>query len=105
MRHRFRFRPAAQVAGLFLSFLVALPAAPAQAQIFEAEEFTLANGLQVVVVPNHLSSVVVQAVAYKAGAADGLPAKNGIAHFLEHLMFKGTQKLAPGQFSMEVDKR
>lgn len=105
MRHRFRFRPAAQVAGLFLSFLVALPAAPAQAQIFEAEEFTLANGLQVVVVPNHLSPVVVQAVAYKAGAADGLPAKNGIAHFLEHLMFKGTQKLAPGQFSMEVDKR
>ncbi len=57
------------------------------------------------VVPNHLSPVVVQAMVYKAGAADGLPGKNGIAHFLEHLMFKGTKTLAPGQFSREVDKR
>jgi zinc protease len=44
-------------------------------------------------------------VVYKAGAADGLPGKNGIAHFLEHLMFKGTKTLAQGQFSKEVDKR
>ncbi len=111
MAQQFRFRPAAQVAGLLFSALVlslapvAFVAGAARAQIFEAEEFTLANGLQVVVVPNHLAPVVVQAVAYKAGAADGLPAKNGIAHFLEHLMFKGTKTLAPGQFSQEVDKR
>lgn len=111
MKQRSRFRPAAQAAGLLLSALVLaatpapFPAREASAQFFEAEQFTLANGLQVVVVPNHLSPVVVQAVAYKAGAADGLPAKNGIAHFLEHLMFKGTQKLAPGQFSMDIDNR
>jgi zinc protease len=101
-------RPAARVAGLVFSGLLfsgLLFAAPAQADIFEAEEFTLANGLQVVVLPNHLTPVVVQAVVYKAGAADGLPGKNGIAHFLEHLMFKGTKTLAPGQLSKEIDKR
>ena len=97
--------PAAKAAGLFLgALLVALPAS-SRADIFEAHEFTLANGLDVVVVPNHLSPVVVQAVVYKAGAADGEPGKNGIAHFLEHLMFKGTKTLAQGQFSKEVDKR
>jgi zinc protease len=107
------FGPATQVAGLVFSrlhfsgliFAGLLFAAPAQADFFEAEEFTLANGLQVVVLPNHLTPVVVQAVVYKAGAADGLPGKNGIAHFLEHLMFKGTRKLAPGQLSREIDKR
>ena len=98
--------PAAKVAGLLLAAVLALAAPRAShADIFEAHEFTLPNGLDVVVVPNHLSPVVVQAVVYKAGAADGLPGKNGIAHFLEHLMFKGTGTLAPGQFSREVDKR
>src|SRR5262249_25486878 len=90
--------PAAKVAGLLLGVVLALAAPrPSLAEIFEAHEFTLPNGLDVVVVPNHLSPVVVQAVVYKAGAADGLPGKNGIAHFLEHLMFKGTDKLVPGQ--------
>lgn len=98
--------PAAQLAGLlFAGFLALSPATPAHADVFDAEEFTLANGLQVVVLPNHLTPVVVQALVYKAGAADGLPGKNGIAHFLEHLMFKGTKTLAPGQFSREIDKR
>ena len=99
-------RPAAKAAGLLLGAVLAL-AAPAHgiADIFEAHEFTLPNGLDVVVVPNHLSPVVVQAVVYKAGAADGLPGKNGIAHFLEHLMFKGTKNLKQGQFSKEIDKR
>lgn len=99
-------RPAARAAGLFIAaaLLLSVPR-PAPADIFEAHEFTLANGLDVVVVPNHLSPVVVQAVVYKAGAADGLPGKNGIAHFLEHLMFKGTKTLAQGQFSKEIDKR
>jgi zinc protease len=97
--------PAAKAAGLFLGALLFVLPASGRADIFEAHEFTLANGLDVVVVPNHLSPVVVQAVVYKAGAADGEPGKNGIAHFLEHLMFKGTKTLAQGQFSKEVDKR
>ncbi len=99
-------RPAAKAAGFLLGAVLAFAAPrPGNADIFEAHEFTLGNGLQVVVVPNHLAPVVVQAVVYKAGAADGLAGKNGIAHFLEHLMFKGTRTLAPGQFSREVDKR
>jgi zinc protease len=98
--------PAAKAAGLLLAAVLSLAAPRAGlAEIFEAHEFTLPNGLAVVVVPNHLSPIVVQAVVYKAGAADGLPGKNGIAHFLEHLMFKGTGTLAPGQFSKEVDRR
>jgi zinc protease len=98
--------PAAKAAGLLLAAVLGLAAPRASlAEVFEAHEFTLPNGLAVVVVPNHLSPIVVQAVVYKAGAADGLPGKNGIAHFLEHLMFKGTGNLAPGQFSKEVDRR
>lgn len=87
-----------------LSFLTPLLAAPAAADLFEAETFTLANGMEVVVLPRHLAPVVYQMVVYKVGAADGEPGKNGIAHFLEHLMFKATKKMAAGQFSQDVDR-
>ena len=65
----------------------------------KAVEFTLGNGLDVVVIPDHRAPVVTQMVWYKAGAADEPPGKSGIAHFLEHLMFKGTDKIPAGQFS------
>ena len=61
--------------------------------------FTLKNGLQVVVIPDHRAPVVTHMVWYKVGAADEKPGKSGIAHFLEHLMFKGTKDIAPGEFS------
>ncbi|MGE0750618.1 MAG: M16 family metallopeptidase [Variibacter sp.] len=64
--------------------------------------FKLANGLEVVVVEDHRSPVVTQMVWYKVGAADEPPGKSGIAHFLEHLMFKGTAKNGPGVFSGTV---
>lgn len=89
---------------LACAVLFALAALPARADLFEAEHFTLANGLEVVVLPKHLAPVVYQMVVYRVGAADGLPGKNGIAHFLEHLMFKATGKLAAGAFSKEVDR-
>lgn len=82
--------------------LVAVAAAPARAGLFNPETFTLENGLQVVVVPNHLAPVVTHMVWYKVGAADEPAGKSGIAHFLEHLMFKGTDKIPPGQFSKIV---
>ncbi len=69
---------------------------------FGAEGFTLANGLQVVVIPNHRAPVVTQMVWYKVGAADEPRGKSGIAHFLEHLMFRGTRDVAPGEFSRLV---
>lgn len=77
-------------------------AAPARAEVFSPETFTLENGLQVVVVENHRAPVVHQMVWYKVGAADEPIGKSGIAHFLEHLMFKGTKEVPAGEFSQLV---
>jgi zinc protease len=67
-------------------------------------EFTLKNGLQVLVIPDHRAPVVTQMIWYKVGAADEPPGFSGIAHFLEHLMFKGTDKIPSGQFSKIIAK-
>ena len=64
--------------------------------------FTLKNGLQVVVIPDHRTPVVTQMIWYKVGSADETPGKSGLAHFLEHLMFKGTSKHPVGEFSQTV---
>jgi zinc protease len=64
--------------------------------------FTLANGLEVVVIPDHRAPVVTQMVWYRVGSADETPGKSGLAHFLEHLMFKGTEKNPAGRFSQVV---
>ncbi|MEL7277054.1 MAG: pitrilysin family protein [Pseudomonadota bacterium] len=61
--------------------------------------FTLENGLQVVVIEDDRAPVVTNMVWYKVGSADDPRGKSGIAHYLEHLMFKGTDELAPGEFS------
>ena len=66
--------------------------------------FTLANGLNVVVIPDHRTPVVTQMIWYKVGSADETPGKSGLAHFLEHLMFKGTSKHPQGEFSQTVLK-
>jgi zinc protease len=87
---------------LTLLALVALAPSIARAQFFNAESFTLDNGLQVVVVPNHRVPVVTHMVWYKVGAADEPPGKSGLAHVLEHMMFKGTDTIPPGQFSKIV---
>src|SRR3546814_9368501 len=58
--------------------------------------------LQVVVVSNHRVPVVTHMIWYKVGAMDEPPGKSGMAHFLEHLMFKGTDDLKPGEFSTIV---
>ncbi|PCD76352.1 M16 family metallopeptidase [Pseudothioclava arenosa] len=86
------------------AFFVALMAttafAPARAET--VSHFTLENGLEAVVIEDHRAPVVVHMVWYKAGAADERPGKSGIAHYLEHLMFKGTDDLAPGELSKTV---
>ncbi len=70
-------------------FLVGGRAALAGANI---SHFTLDNGLEVVVIPDHRTPVVTHMVWYKVGSADEDAGKTGLAHFLEHLMFKGTEK-------------
>jgi zinc protease len=69
-----------------------------------ATEFMLANGMQVVVVPDTRSPVVTHMVWYRVGAADEPPGVSGIAHFLEHLMFKSTDKIPMGEFSKIVSR-
>src|ERR1700693_5226650 len=64
--------------------------------------FALGNGLQVVIIPDHRPPVVTQMIWYKVGSADETPGKSGLAHFLEHLMFKGTSKHPEGEFSKTV---
>ncbi|WP_416223180.1 M16 family metallopeptidase [Tianweitania sp.] len=66
------------------------------------ETFTLANGLQVVVIPDRRAPVVTHMLWYKIGSADEAPGKSGIAHFFEHLMFKGTSNHSAGEFSAAV---
>ncbi|NBE07149.1 M16 family metallopeptidase [Paragemmobacter ruber] len=81
---------------------VLLMAAPLRAAE-DVTGFTLENGLQVVVIEDHRAPVVVQMLWYKVGSADEPRGKSGIAHFLEHLMFKGTDELGPGEFSEIVE--
>jgi len=80
--------------------LAAVPLGAAAAE--DMTGFTLPNGLQVVVIEDHRAPAVTQMIWYKVGAADEVPGKSGLAHMLEHLMFKGTDTLAPGEFSATV---
>jgi zinc protease len=66
--------------------------------------FTLPNGLELVVVPDRRTPVVTHMIWYKVGSADETAGKSGIAHFLEHLMFKGTAKHPAGEFSRMLSK-
>lgn len=65
-------------------------------------EKTLANGLHVIVKEDHRAPTVVQMVWYRAGAIDEVDGTSGLAHMLEHMMFKGTKKVGPGEFSRRV---
>lgn len=86
------------LAGAFFA-AAALPLAPALAEGMRATQFSLANGMEVVVIPDRRAPIVTHMVWYRVGAADEKPGESGIAHFLEHLMFKGTDKIPPGEFS------
>ncbi len=94
-----------RVLAIFLGVLVATITVQGRvvgAAVFNPESFTLKNGMQVVVIPNRRAPVVSQMVWYKIGAADEPRGKSGIAHFFEHLMFKGTKSVPPGEFSKTI---
>lgn len=65
----------------------------------EIVRFTLQNGMDCLVIPDHRAPVVTQMVWYRVGSADEEQGRSGLAHFLEHLMFKGTKKNPAGTFS------
>ncbi|MDX1484649.1 MAG: pitrilysin family protein [Alphaproteobacteria bacterium] len=92
---------------VFTAMLAALAAAgplspDAGAAVFNPKTFTLENGLKVVVIENHRMPVVRQALYYRVGSADDPRGKSGLAHYLEHLMFKGTRTTKPNEFSKIV---
>ncbi|MFP7569675.1 M16 family metallopeptidase [Marivita sp. S2033] len=84
-----------------LAGAVCLAAAPLRAQTIEDQvsTFQLDNGMDVVVIEDHRAPAVMHMVWYRAGSADEQVGVSGVAHFLEHLLFKGTEKRAPGEFS------
>ena len=89
------------LAGLAAMFV--FPGFSVAATIDEAvTSFTLDNGMQVVIVEDRRAPVVQHMVWYRAGSADEPKGESGVAHFLEHLLFKGTDTLAPGEFSAVV---
>lgn len=81
-------------------FLLAIPIT-GFAEI-SVQEFKLNNGLKLVVQEDHRSPVVVSQVWYRAGSLDEVNGKTGVAHVLEHMMFKGTKRVPAGQFSRLV---
>ena len=68
----------------------------------EITETVLDNGLRVIVIPDNRAPVVTHMVWYRVGSSDEPPGKSGIAHFLEHLMFKGTKTVGNGEFSKAI---
>lgn len=88
--------------GLAALVLLVVGHSPALALNVEASHFTLDNGLQVVVIADRRAPVLTHMVWYPVGSADEPQGKAGIAHFLEHLLFKGTKTLKPGEFSSIV---
>lgn len=73
--------------------------APAGANPFDR---TLANGMKVIVKEDHRAPVVATMVWYRAGSVDEVNGKTGVAHVLEHMMFKGTSDVPPGEFSRRI---
>jgi zinc protease len=65
-------------------------------------EFQLSNGLKLIVREDHRAPTVAHMVWYRAGSIDEVNGKTGVAHVLEHMMFKGTNKVKSGEFSRMV---
>ncbi|MDA1325460.1 MAG: pitrilysin family protein [Proteobacteria bacterium] len=97
-----RFVQSVAVCAVVLAALLFGTPPDAGAVVFSPQSFMLPNGMQVVVVTNRRAPIVAHMVWYKVGAADEPAGKSGIAHFFEHLMFKGTKSFPPGEFSRIV---
>ena len=92
-----RSLPRSQIATIPLGSVQAAPQS-------RASEFYLPNGMQVVVVPDTRAPVVTHVVWYRVGGADNALGQSGLAHFLEHLMFRSTKKLKSGELARTVSR-
>lgn len=79
--------------------MLLLSISPAHADVFEK---TLGNGLKVIVKEDHRAPVLVQQIWYRAGSMDERTGTTGVAHVLEHMMFKGTKSVPMGEFSKRI---
>ncbi|HWD48943.1 MAG TPA: pitrilysin family protein [Rhizomicrobium sp.] len=86
-------------ASAIAAFACAMPATAQDNHIFQ---FALQNGMQVVVVPDHRAPVVTQMLWFRVGGVDDPPGLSGLAHFFEHMMFRGTAKVQGDQFAQTV---
>ena len=77
---------------------------PSAAQSPKIVQFTLSNGMQVVVIPDTRAPVVTQMLWFKVGSVDDPPGYSGQAHFFEHMMFRGTKKVPGDLFSQTVSR-
>ena len=98
----FNLKSAARVLSFFGFAALATSVSAAENSGPKIADYTLPNGLELVVIPDHRAPVVTHMIWYKVGAADETAGKSGLAHFLEHLMFKGTAKNPAGKFSQVV---
>ncbi|MFC5520341.1 M16 family metallopeptidase [Polaromonas jejuensis] len=94
-----RFAPLVLAAALALGSGVAARAQPAPEAV---TQFTLANGLTVIVKPDHRAPTAVHMLWVRVGAMDEVDGTSGVAHALEHMMFKGTPTVKAGDFSKRV---
>ena len=99
--HRTEAQKAPHLVSLAIAAILVTTGAQAAPKL-NVSHFKLGNGLEVVVLPDRRAPVVTHMIWYRVGAADEPPGKSGIAHFLEHLMFKGTAKNPAGRFSQTV---
>ncbi len=87
------------------SALLTLSPSAGNSGVFNPQVFELNNGMRVALIENHRLPIITHMVWYKVGAMDEPASKSGLAHFLEHLMFKGTKKVAEGEFSKIIARK
>ncbi len=90
--------------GVFAALILLAGQGAAAASVFNPETAVLSNGMEVIVVSKRRAPVVSHMVWYKVGSIDEPQGLSGIAHFLEHLMFKGTETVPAGEFSQIVKR-
>ena len=87
---------------LVAGILLGAPATAQSGTDWAPQSFTLSNGMRAVVLPDHRAPVVTHMIWYRVGSADEVRGKSGLAHFLEHLMFKATKERPAGEYSKIV---
>jgi zinc protease len=92
------------LATLLICCIINIISAHAQAKSLEYQTFHLKNGLEIVVVPKQNAKAVTHMLLFHAGAADDQLGASGVAHYLEHLLFKGTKQTEQGEYSRIIDQ-